>query len=197
MNGTTNGTTHTPGAVVNDNEPKTSAGPDGTPANTSPPATEARAPTDRGPEEAPRKTISMKKALAAITRAKTRALVFQHLGQLASREFLECDTKPRLLLRTREGGAVPADPDTIVEIAVHLAQLASDEREKLTRLLACETLVELEDADPKATDHGPSIPSQEDTLIDSAACIRPTKTTKTPESKQATSPPAWVPKAGG
>jgi hypothetical protein len=196
MNGTTNGLASAP--RTNDGSPKMPAGhePDGASANTSPPASEAGSITDRGPEESPRKTMSMKQALAAITRAKTRALVFEHLGHLAAREFLECDTRPRLLVRTREGGAVPADQETIVEIEAQLAQLASDEREILTRLLACETLVELETADPTATAHDSSIREPEaDALIESAACVRSTTTAKRPETKRSTSPPEWVPKA--
>ena len=49
-------------------------------ANTSPPKTETHSPADQEPQEAPPKTMSMREALAAITRAKTRALVFEHLG---------------------------------------------------------------------------------------------------------------------
>jgi hypothetical protein len=80
---------------------------------------------------------SMAVVARAVTRAQGRALVYERLAIEAANLFRGNDFRPpRLLLKLPGGGPFPVEVDDVMEIEGELAQMASEERLKVTRLLA-------------------------------------------------------------
>lgn len=121
---------------------------------------------------APVETRRMEDVVGALMRSQTRALVFTHLSHQVISQFGVGDAgPPRLLLRLPGGGPFPADTGHIVDIALELDRMASDERVKLGRLLASYVSAPAEDVDPAAVPVGPRVPARSGEEVVEAAAV--------------------------
>jgi hypothetical protein len=91
----------------------------------------------------------------AVQRAQTRALIFEHLAQVAGEDFRGSDVSPaRMLLTVPGGGPFPARLEDVRGVEQDLRELGDIERQKIARLMDGTVRVEPSDVDPPRTVRG-------------------------------------------